>query len=198
MLSQDIMFEILMLLDFNDVKSICLSDQHAYQICNHNFFWKRYFKKLPHLYEHEPISTQTWLSEYNKINKTYETAVNLLNTISSYESIRLFFKTNIRDIVTKELNNQLGQCTVIPGETEYYYRNDVFFGYGDFLEINHNQMFYMVINVNLFKSKECRWANLSYDDILKSLIYVLYHYKIKYYVYRNNHTQYELKTPHLL
>ena len=195
MLNQDIMFEILMLLDFEDVKSICLSNPYTYQLCNNKEFWKRYFKFT---YYDEPTTTHAWLSEYSKINKVHKTAVNLLNTVSTYESIRLFFKTNISNIVTKALNDQLSQCIIIPGEAEYTDRNDVYYGYGDFLEINYHRGYNIVINVNLFKSKECRWSHLSYDEILKSLIYVLYHYKINHYVYRNHYTQYEVKIPHLL
>lgn len=200
-MNQDILFEILILLDFINVKALCLSNKDIYQSCNNKYFWKKYFNHLP-IYNN-PSSTNEWLSEYQKIYKSYETASNLLNTVSYYESIRLFLKTNssqshdLRDTVIIKLNELLGECTNVPGEVEYGGRNNDFYGYGDFIEINYNEFndktYSIRINLNIIKTKECLWTDFSYDTILQILTFLIYHYDFNFIYYRNHYTDYELR-----
>ena len=82
-LNNDELMVVLLKSDIDTLKSACIINKTAIQICEDKSFWKNKFKEdnIPLIMKKKPKNINEWIKAYENIDKANKTAIKLVNNI---------------------------------------------------------------------------------------------------------------------
>ena len=118
-LTHDEVYQIMLNMDINDIKVLCLTNKSYHQICNQNDFWRALFKNHG-LKIYQPQHTLVnWIKEYNKVLKASKEADDILRVVKQVKITKIWFEIPHGKKFTAKLNNTIKVDKQIVNDQEF-------------------------------------------------------------------------------